>query len=208
MNVKLVLFDLDGTLLNSTRLIQCSFAHVFNLYNIPGYRMALCRNNGASLYEAYAAIVPEAEVPKCMEAHRAFQSENLHLVDIYDDVITTIEELRALGIYIAAITNRSNAQAVLQHCGIASLFDLIISTNEVKNAKPHPEGIEMALKHFHADPAEAVMVGDTPIDIIAGKAAHVTTVGVETSENVPELVKSGPDYLIKSISAFLPLLFA
>lgn len=202
-------FDLDGVLINSEALIKAAFAHVFKTFNITDPRV-LERGglNGYALDEVYGLIAQGEELKSMKKTHADFQINNLHLVEAIEDVIIALLELKKMGIKVAIVTNRhGNAEHIIKHCGFRDLVDLIVSADTVKKTKPHPEGIQMALAYFDVKPEEAIMVGDSAVDIIAGREAGVTTVGVDTSVALEELKASKPDYMVSSLTDILPWFF-
>ena len=201
------LFDLDGVLIDSAKLIEGSFEYTLALFN-TGKKAKDVLDGGSTIREVYGKLTSKEELPKFLEAHAAFQKDNLHLVTPFQDAIATLETIRAKGIHIGIITNRSiNARYIIEHCKLNGLVDLVISVEDVKNPKPHPEGIQKAMAHFESKPSETIMVGDMPVDIEAGKAAGVITVGLNTNGNLWDLKKSGSDYITGSLAELVPLLF-
>ena len=202
------LFDLDGTLIDSEKWVKGSFEHVFQLFGIHPDR----RNHGTkalsglTLRETYASVADPDKILAMTRAHVEFQANNLHLVTVFGDVIESLRELRSLGIRTGVITNRSvNARSIMEHCGMGGLIDLTVSVEDVTHPKPHPEGILKALKHFGAAPDQAIMVGDMAPDVIAGRAAGVVTVGVDTSNQFEALMDSEPNHLVHTMKDLIPL---
>jgi len=202
------LFDLDGVLIDSAKLVEGSFNHTLALFK-TGKKAEDVLDGGSTIREVYGKLTTAEELPKFVEAHAAFQRDNLHLVTAFEDAARTLETLRAKGIHTGVITNRSiNARRIIEHCKLDSLIDLVISVEDVKNPKPHPEGILKAMTHFGSKLFETIMVGDMPVDIEAGKAAGVITVGINTNGNLEDLKKAGPDYITGSLGELVPLLFS
>ena len=202
---------MDGVLIDSKLLVKGAFIHTFATFNIPDERhfFGTTALSGLSLVETYQTVAPDADISKLTKAHAAFQNDNLHLVTPFDDAVVTLKELRRKGVNIGVITNRSiNARHILEHCGLDSLIDLVVSVEDVVNPKPHPEGILKAMAHFGSKPYETIMVGDMPVDITAGKSAGVTTVAVDTSNCLDELRKNNPSFLIQRVSELIPLFFS
>jgi|ERR1035437_704503 pyrophosphatase PpaX len=209
MNKKITtaLFDLDGVLIDSARLVEGAFDHTFAAFNIATQYDPVA-DGGLTIRERYGRVVTEADLPKFMQTHADFQKNNLHLVTAFDDAVSTLQILRGKGIYIGVITNRSiNARHIIEHCALAPLIDFVVSVEDVTNPKPHPEGILKAMGHFGSKSSETIMVGDMPVDIQAGKAAGVTTVAIDTSECLEALVKSRPDHVVKTLAEIVHLLF-
>ena len=108
--------------------------------------------------------------------------------------------MKSKGYKIAIVSNSSlkEVKIVLGHTGIKN-YDVLISKDQVKKGKPAPDGINLAKRLLHAK--EALMVGDTPYDILAGKKAKATTIAVLTGEHSrKELSKYKPDFVLDNIS--------
>ena len=202
-----VLFDLDGVLINSAKLVSDSFDHTFAAFNMSE-RFESISGSGLTIAEVYGQYTTKDQLLKFMEAHAGFQKNNLHLVTAFEDALSTLRILRDKGIHIGIITNRSmNARNIIEHCELTPLVDFVVSVEDVKNPKPHPEEILKAIAHFDSNPAETIMVGDMPVDIQAGKAAGVITVATNTSDCLDELKKSHPNHIVQALAELIPLFF-
>lgn len=96
-------------------------------------------------------------------------------------------------------------EQTLRLADIFDLLDVIINADDVKNHKPHPEPIKKALRKLGALSESAVMVGDTDVDVLAGKNAGVVTIGVTYGFHGEKIRKSNPDFLIDDISEILKI---
>lgn len=203
-DITTVLFDFDGVLGDSAAFVKGSFEHVFKTFNVQG-DPSKSLPRGSTIREIYGTVATQEELPKYVEAHTDFQSQNLHLVKAFEGAAHLLERLRAKGLHIAVISNRANAVLLMDHCKLSHPDYLIVGAADVKKGKPDPEGIQKAMTHFGSRPEQTVMVGDMVVDILAGKAAGVRTVAVNSSDCMRELVDSEPDFFIEKISDLLPL---
>jgi len=119
-----------------------------------------------------------------------------------------LQTLRQRGFKIGVVT-RNSGSAVRTICpAIDALCDVFLPREAVHFVKPHPEHLQRALDHLQVAAAQAVMVGDGPIDITAGKALGLQTVAVLTGGNQREsLLASQPDLILDSVADLLPRLF-
>jgi pyrophosphatase PpaX len=201
-NLRAVLFDLDGTLLDTFDFIYGAFEHAFALHGITSFdREQIAGYMGGPLEQVYTEMAPGCDAIALTEAHRTFQSENIRLVSLFPHTIEVLEELKRRNLKIAAITTRSLRTSIksLEATGIAHYFDLILSAEDVTKHKPDPEPILRALEFLKVKPEEAVMVGDTKADIMAGKNAEIKTVAALYGFGGERLLELKPDYAIRSL---------
>jgi len=206
--IKTVLFDIDGTLLDTSEFILQAFEYSLKLNGITEIeRKHIVERLGPSLFEMYKLLTPNINTELLVKTHRDFQNENLHLSKAFPGADETLEALKDMELKIAAVTTRSNQNSIhtLELAGIKKYFDMIISFEDVKKPKPDPEGILKVLDTFKLKPEHAIMVGDTSVDIEAGKNAGTVTVGITHGMKGEDVKKSKPDYLISSIPELLEL---
>ena len=175
------LFDLDGTLIDSIELILDSARHAFagREGHVPdtaewlsGVGIPL-----ATMFRRYAR--DEAEVEALIAKYREYQLEHHdRLTRCYDEVVETVDFLRAAGHPCAIVTSKTGwlARRGLEHVGLGHHFDVIIGCDSCERHKPDPEPVRLALERLGYEPHEAVFVGDSVHDMFAGKAAGVATV--------------------------------
>lgn len=206
--IKAVIFDIDGTLLDTGELILRAFEHTLKTYKIPPVeRVEIKKRIGPPLFEIYADLAPHLDPAALMETHRSFQVENLHLSEPFLETLATLDKLKKMGVKISAVTNRTNRSSLktLKMAKIDHLFEIVISPEDVKHEKPNPEGLFIVLKHMNVDPSEALMVGDTSADVDAGRAAGVKTVGITHGITGDGVKEHNPDFIIHSLPELLTL---
>lgn len=209
--VQAVLFDLDGTLLDSGPLILRTYQDVLKEHlGIEASPGDILAHFGKTLAETFAAFAPRPEmVPDLVRAYRA---RNLELHDRMARPVPgaagTVAALRSAGRRLAVVTTKRRAMAMrgLALMGLDDAFDTIITFEDVTAHKPDPEGVLKALAHLGADPAAALVVGDTPADILAGRRAGATPVAVGwTLVPGDVLRRAGPAAVIDDWSQLLAL---
>jgi pyrophosphatase PpaX len=175
-----LLFDLDGTLLDSIELILASARHTFaGRERAPSDAewLAGVGTPLASQLRAFARDEPDVEA--LTRRYRAHQLEHHdRLTRCFADVPGTLAALEARGHPMAVVTSKATAVARrgLAHTGIERFFPVVIGADETTRHKPDPEPVRLALDRLGYAPAEALFVGDSTHDVLAGRAAGVVTV--------------------------------
>jgi phosphoglycolate phosphatase len=207
-----VVFDFDGTLVDSridfARMRAAMVAHLQD-WGIDGgageeqrYVLEMIAHGRERL--AHAPLRGAAFVRRAMEIIEAIEMETCAHAAPYAGVMETLGALRRLGFRIGIITRngRSGVNAVLSRFALP--HDALLTRHDVANVKPHPEHLLQALEALKAAPAEALMVGDHPTDMVCAKAAGTLAVGVLTyPERRASLLASGADLLIERIPDLL-----
>lgn len=196
-----MMFDLDGTLLDTNELIMQSFRHTFARY-MPEKELTqeeLISFLGPPLKESLGRYFPEQIVPEAIGYYRAHNQTNYEaFVDVFPTVRETLNSLKNQNYPLAVITTKTNqaARVGLDMFELTPYFELIVGVDNVENTKPEPDGIKKCLKHFER--TQGIMVGDSTADILAGKNAGVYTAGVEwTFKPVEVLTRLEPDYMLR-----------
>jgi pyrophosphatase PpaX len=190
------LFDLDGTLIDSIRLILDSYHHTLTHHNLPARTdEEWLRGVGTPLHIQFSQWRDSPEVLEAMIA--TYREYNLkhhdRMVTIYPGVLDAIREIKAAGIL------RQGALRGLKLVGLEALMDVMVCADEVTNPKPHPEPVETALALLGADPGSTVYVGDSIHDMHAGRAAGVRTAAALWGPfGRSHLESAQPDYWLES----------
>lgn len=176
--VKAVLFDLDGTLLDTRRLILESFRYAYRLHlEREVTTQEIMAFWGQPLMVQFQQVAPEkAELLR--EAYQEFNLKNhAALVTVFSGVPEVLEALQRRSLPLAIVTSKARRTVThgLELFGLAKYFPVVITTDDVSNFKPHPEPVEKALARLGVPPGEALMIGDNDSDILAGKAAGTRT---------------------------------
>ena len=197
-----VLFDLDGTLIDSIGLILQSAQFAFNKCELP------CPSDaewlvgvGRPLPVMFSHFAPGRE-PDLIAAYREFQMEHHdRLVTVYPGVPEMLAELAARGHRMGIVTSKVSPLAMrgLAHTGIDRYFETVIGMDACKRHKPDPEPVRIALDRLASGPEGAWFVGDSIHDMESGNAAGVATVGALWGPfDADDLAPSHPRHLAKS----------
>jgi len=172
-----VLFDLDGTLIDTKRLyLECYRRAVEPRLARRPSDDELMALRPRSEIRFLGALVPPAEVDACMndfwKHYDALHAT--HFGGVYDGVPELLDGLRARGHRLGIVTGKSRRSWDIT-APIARLgpFDVVVLDDDVRAAKPDPHGIRLALQRLDTPPANAIYVGDTLSDVLAARAAGV-----------------------------------
>jgi pyrophosphatase PpaX len=177
---RIILFDLDGTLIDSVRLILDSYHHTLRAHGLPARTDEdWLRGLGTPLTVQFADWGPDPETLKALIA--TYRSYNLEhhdrMVTVYPGVIDAVQAIRSAGVRTGLVTskNRSGALRGLGIAGLGTMMDVLVCADEVTNPKPHPEPVEKAVKMLGGIARETIYVGDSIHDMQSGRAAGVLT---------------------------------
>lgn len=204
-----VLFDIDGTLLDTSRFIFQAYKHAIKHHlrkDVTWKEVA--KTLGLHLEECYCILTELDDVKDLMSTHNKFQYSNFQLIKAYKNTISTLKVLKKAKIKMGVVTNRFGDQVFqsLKITGVDQYFDVIVTPQDVKNPKPHAEPVLKALKKLKAPAEKTAFFGDCQSDIQAGKAAGCVTIGASYGFHGEKLLKSKPDFLVSDISEILPII--
>ncbi|HLR65576.1 MAG TPA: HAD family hydrolase [Virgibacillus sp.] len=205
--MKAIIFDFDGTLADTLPICFYAFQTVFKEFDnidmttdevkamFGPSETGIIREN-LTHPDQNKAI--ELYYEKYNEQHREFVVDNQKINDL-------LLSLKDEGYKLGIVTGKAKRSLFisLEHLHMNDLFDVIITGDDVSNPKPHPEGVHKALKQLGVKSTEAVYLGDSNADILAGKQAGVFTIGVNWLPNyqTPEF-EVKPDQLHSSVDEF------
>jgi pyrophosphatase PpaX len=211
MRFPVVLFDLDGTLIDSGSMILASFRHATRTVlarEVPD-EVLLAHVGGATLDEQMRALDP-TRVDDLVASYREHNSPLHDGLQPCPGVVGVLERLHDEGRRLGVVTAKRQSTVALAFrvLPLAHLFDAVVASDDVARNKPHPDGILRALELLEARPEEAAYVGDSPFDVEAAKRAGVFAVavgwgGIHTRERIRA---AGPDALADRAEELLGLL--
>lgn len=204
-----VLFDLDGTLVDTYDLILESYLHTFEKYAPNQFTREDCiKFIGPSLREAFESVLPE-KAEEMMAYYRKFNVEKHdELIKEFDGVFETVKTLHEKGYKLAIVTTKIRETAIqgLKATNLDSFFDTVIGFDDVEKVKPDSEPLQKALDLLGSRAEQAVMVGDSFHDIVGAKNAGVISVACSWSIRGREFLESyEPDYIIDHMSELLKI---
>jgi 2-phosphoglycolate phosphatase len=212
-NVKAVLFDLDGTLVDSSEAIIKAVEKVLESKGLICNRAKVARMIGLPLENIFGVLAPnlsEQEIWQLVHEYRKYyMAHHLENTTIHPSAQMVLRKLKAKGFKLGIITTkyREPVMDVLSHFGIAELFDVVVTGYEVIKHKPAPDIVLEAAKRLRVDPKQCVVVGDSPLDVQAGKQAGSFTIGVVSKTYVKKQLKSAkPTAIIEKLEAIREIL--
>lgn len=201
---EIVLFDVDGTLLDTREFILGALEHSLATLGLPvPSRDLLAEAVGPPLEQIYRNLTGAAFPPALVEHHRAFQAANLGLSVPFPGVVEVLGRLASAGVTMAAVTSRSRLTSVrtLELAGIASVFATIVSFEDAPATKPDPAPLLVAIERSGGTAGRRVaMVGDTEYDIRAGQRIGAFTVAALYGFGAEAALAAGPDRAIHDIT--------
>ncbi len=216
-----ILFDLDGTLVDTTNLILQCFDHSWQSVcgRVPS-RESLLETFGIPLREAMRRLLVDSKetmtssvrdefTDRLLTEYRSFNVANHDLMARpFDGAQETVSKLRARDYRIGVVTSKSREIALrgLKLCGLDAMIDTAIFLEDTSRHKPDPEPIRLALERLNARREAAAYVGDSLHDIEAGRRAGVRTVGALWGPALPGALESAaPDHLAASFDQLLDI---
>jgi pyrophosphatase PpaX len=206
-----VLFDLDGTLVDSGAIILASFKHAA--------RTVLARDveeeqiaalvGGSNLHDQMRVLSP-AHVDELVRVYREHNRPLHDDLEAFEGVEGLMETLSGQGRKLGIVTakGRQTVDLAFAVLSLERYFDAVVTADMTDRHKPDPAPVLKALELLESEPADAAFVGDSPYDIAAGKAAGVFTVAVSWGKIHPEerLLEAGADVLVHSPKELLDVL--
>lgn len=202
-----VLFDLDGTLVDSRRDIAEAANYALEQHGfarLPADELASYVGDGAPALLASAARLPLDDARTAALVHTFLDYYTVHPVDHtrpMPGVVEALDALRELPLGVCTNKARRTTLAVLRGLGLAPRFRAVVAGDDLPERKPHPAMVIEGARQLGVAPAELVMVGDGPQDVLSGKAAGAATIGVRGGILAFErLADAEPDLVIDSLA--------
>jgi beta-phosphoglucomutase-like phosphatase (HAD superfamily) len=196
MSLKLVIFDMDGVLVDACDWHKDAFNQA--LEELCGYKISdeehYSEFNGLPTKTKLAKLAEKGIVKEDKKLHKEInnlkQENTIRIIEescVYDNSkVNLVSWLKLKGIKVACFTNsiRKTAELMLDKCGVLSELDLLVTNQDVKEPKPSPEGYLKVLKHFNISPQDAMIVEDSPKGIKAATAAGCKIMKVDNATQV------------------------
>lgn len=182
--MKILLFDLDGTLIDSTQAILDSFvnASLFFGYNFKGREEEIQALIGSPLREMFIKMgLPQGEIEECVKLYRSnYERIYLQKTILLPKVMDSFKTLPS-SYLLGVVTSKSSffSKKILENLGMIKYFFRIVGIDDVKEPKPSAEPIFKALEGLEYDKSQVYMIGDTFFDMQSAKNADVVGIGVQ-----------------------------
>ena len=207
--VKLVIFDLDGTLLDSFDSIIKSFEMATKAFGVDIDLNVVKDNIGIPskeiLRRALRVKVSEQSIKEILTLRRKLHDKLVMNAKLFDDVLPTLTELKRRGLKLALVSSnvKYRLKAILEKNKLTHLFDSVVSYEDVKRPKPHPDMVLKALEEVGVKAEEAILVGDSINDVMSAKSAGVIAVLIDRfgiKKNI------GEDFRVTSLKELFKLI--
>jgi phosphoglycolate phosphatase len=205
--IKLLIFDLDGTLIDSRLdLIHSVNAMLRHLgrTDLPGDVIASYVGDGAptlirrALGDPRDEGVIKAGLEHFLTYYRAHKLDHTHVYDGVKDMLTVLHNSNGVRRQMAVLSNKPviPSRAIVEALGLAGFFTHVYGGNSFSTKKPDPKGAQTILKETRTRPEETLMVGDSSVDVITGRNAGLWTCGVTYGFAPHTLCEAPPDLTI------------
>ena len=211
MRFAAVLFDLDGTLIDSTRLIVESYHHTMRVHRGQTFPDSeWIKGLGTPLRVQFRRFTEDPdEVQRMIATYREWNlAHHDEMVRGFPGAVETTRALKDGGARLAIVTskNRHGVRLGLELCGFDGLFDAIVTSDDLEASKPDAAPVLAALAALGEPVGDAIMVGDSPHDIAAGRDAGARTAACLWGPFERQvLAAERPDYYLDSFQDLLPL---
>ena len=201
---KIGIFDFDGTIADTKPVILNTFHRTFDAEGLPQHTdEEIAATIGLPLMEAFPMLCPmNAErAAECTDSYRRiFDDVNSEIgVPMFPHVADTLRAISAKGVTLTIATSRGYKSAAdfIRGFRLDDIVQFIIAAEDVRHAKPDAEPVTKILNHYGMQPSDAIVVGDTRFDILMGRNAGCTTVGVTYGNGSREsLAEAGADFIV------------
>ncbi len=200
-----ILFDLDGTLINTNEIIIRSFKSSFERHfpDLDVSRDTILTFIGPTLHDTYGKYTNDPNlVLEMINSYREFYVEyEIGNFEIYPQVEEVIKDLYKQGYNLGIVTSKFKIAAwpSFTHYGLEKYFSVFVALDDVNNPKPNEEPVNVALSRFPSY-NKAIMIGDNQGDILSGKNANIYSAGVSWSiKGKKHLEKVNPDFMLSNM---------
>lgn len=205
-----MVFDWDGTLVDSEQHIVSCIAYAANASDLPELSYERTKSIiGLGMREALLTLYPdisEAQVQNLRQQYSArFHNEAGAGLELFSGVEETLEELKGRGVRLAVATGKSRRglEIAKQASGLGRFFDVERCADETQS-KPHPQMLQELIDHFGVSPQEMLMVGDTSYDMEMASRAKMPAVGVSYGVHaLPDLQYWKPQVIVDHMPELL-----
>ncbi|MBN1330809.1 MAG: HAD family phosphatase [Candidatus Heimdallarchaeota archaeon] len=210
-NIKSIIFDLDGTLIDTLDLHIQAFQILFKEINKSLSYEKIADNMGRTPRDTLLTLIPELRNNKNQLDFLAKRKEEIltnliNKITKFPGANNLLEYVRKLKLTIclASSTPKYNVIKMLQGASIEDYFQVIITGEDISIGKPNPEIFLKAAEKSGIQPKNCLVIGDSPHDIIAAKKAGMKVIAVTTGKHsIPELKKENPDWLIFTLKELM-----
>jgi HAD superfamily hydrolase (TIGR01549 family) len=184
--LRAVVFDFDGTLVNSLPLVLESIAHALAPFGGRPTADIFARLGGPPERFLPLLLDDPKHVPEALARMDAFHDANSHLLEVFVGVGAMLDVLRAAGVKAAIWTGRDRASTdrLLRDLQLEGHFAAVICGDDLPTHKPDPEGLREIMRQLDVRPEETLFVGDADVDVLGGRACGVDTILIRHARDI------------------------
>ena len=210
-NLKLIIFDLDGILVDAYEAIFRSFNHTMQTLRIEKRTPQTVRKAvGRGDENLLKPFMDPGQLKEALHIYRRHHTFSLiRHARLFSGAKRVLGDFKKRGLKLAVASNRPTrfSRILIRHLGIREYFDYVLCSDRLVHRKPHPEILYKIMRRFHVGAAHTLYVGDMALDAQAGQRARVRTVIVTTgSSSLREIRKEKPFRVIRRIEELLKVL--
>ena len=211
---KLIIFDFDGTLGDTRANIVLTMQETLRALGYPvSDEDTIAATIGLTLEDGFRELIPgltDADTLRCADFYRElFELNRKKMVPkLFPHVDETLRSLKDRGFILTVASSRQSGslKGFLHDMSVEDCISFVLGADSVEKAKPDPEPVLKTMQEMDIPPEESIVVGDMPVDIIMGRRAGTSTVGVTYGNSSREaLAEAGADMIIDDISEILGL---
>lgn len=208
-----ILFDFDGTIMDTADVIIGSWQHTFMKFEGKERPVEeIVKTFGEILSHTISKVLPDVDSQDAIEAYRSYHRDNFgERISVFEGIPELLAELKKRNMKIGLVTSRIAGPTWegLRRHSLDQYFDVVVSCDDTDKHKPDPAPVNIALERLGSKPENAMMLGDTMFDILCARNAGVKSVLVGWHVAMsPEDISGtdGPDFIIEKAEDLLPLI--
>jgi HAD superfamily hydrolase (TIGR01549 family) len=187
-----IVFDLDGTLIDSLSLVLRAIAHALEPFGRRPPDEIFAKLGGPPERFLLTLLDDARHVPVALERMETFHRENGHLIRPFENVAQYLDGLRGRGVQLAVWTGRDRESGtwLLRELALQPYFDTVVFGDDLPTHKPDPEGLREIMRRLGVRPDETLFVGDADVDVLGGAACGVDTVLIHHAREIEAQVRA------------------
>lgn len=199
--LRAVVFDLDGTLVDSLPLVLKSIAHAIEPFGPPRPTMEIFSRLGGPPERFLPTLLDDVRhVPAALQRMDAFHRANAHLIEPFVGASRLLERLHAGGLQLAVWTgrDRESCEVMMTAHGLDQFFGAVICGDDLPTHKPDPEGLREIMRRLRVSALETLFVGDADVDVLGGVACGVDTMLIRHARDVEPRIRAQSWRMVES----------
>ncbi len=186
--LRAVVFDFDGTLVNSLPLVLASIAHALEPFGRTPTMDIFARLGGPP--ERFLPLLLEdpKNVPAALERMEKYHNANNHLVEVFAGAAAMLAQLEAAGVKTAIWTGRDrlSTEVLLRSLGLERYFSVVMCGDDLPTHKPDPAGLREIVRRLNVRPEETIFIGDADVDVLGGNGCGVDTILIRHAREIAD----------------------